>query len=278
MTESETISRLPLEGGATVAPHHDHSDPELYQTMSPESAKGAHAHHEYHGGSSMSRFITPGGTAADNSQPAFPVFHRKFANPSPLGLLAFASSSLLLNLYQANARGVTTPNIILGMAIGVGGMGQTLAGILEWACGNTFAATSFTTYGAFWWMMAWFYMPQFGVIAAYASDPAMFENALGLVMMTWGTVTLLFIIAAHRSSVALLCILVPLMITFYVTAAGYLMQSPHLLRAGGIIGCIMSMSGFYCSLAGLMTPDTSYFLIPVGNLAPRSKNAQQGAS
>ncbi|TYJ58442.1 hypothetical protein B9479_000648 [Cryptococcus floricola] len=267
---TETVPNLAQGGATNTTNRQDHSDPELYQVTSPESAKVAHAHDEYHGGGNMSRFITPGGSAVDNSQPAFPVFHRKFANPSPLGLLSFASSSLLLNLYQANARGVTTPNVILGMAIGVGGMGQTIAGILEWGSGNTFAATTFVSYGGFWWTLAWIYMPQFGIAAAYA-DPAMLENALGLMMMSWGTVTFLFVIAAHRSSVALLCILVPLTITFYVTASGYLMQSAYLLRVGGVIGCIMSMAGFYCALAGLLTPDTSYFMVPVGNLAPRQK-------
>jgi hypothetical protein len=44
---------------------------------------------EYQGtGGQISRFITPGGHPMDNSQPAFPVFHRKFANPAPLGLMS----------------------------------------------------------------------------------------------------------------------------------------------------------------------------------------------
>jgi hypothetical protein len=39
-------------------------------------------------GGQISRFITPGGHPQDTSNPAFPVFHRKFANPSPLGLMS----------------------------------------------------------------------------------------------------------------------------------------------------------------------------------------------
>jgi hypothetical protein len=35
----------------------------------------------------IDRQITPGGNPIDNSQPAFPVYHRRFANPAPLGLL-----------------------------------------------------------------------------------------------------------------------------------------------------------------------------------------------
>jgi len=42
----------------------------------------------YQSGGAISRFITPGGNPVDASQPAFPIYHRKFGNPAPLGLLA----------------------------------------------------------------------------------------------------------------------------------------------------------------------------------------------
>lgn len=40
-------------------------------TMKPESTSN------FQGGGAISRFITPGGNPMDNSQPAFPVFHRE---------------------------------------------------------------------------------------------------------------------------------------------------------------------------------------------------------
>jgi uncharacterized protein len=36
------------------------------------------------------------------------------------------------------------------MALGVGGLTQLLAGMWEFACGNTFGATAFSSYGGFW--------------------------------------------------------------------------------------------------------------------------------
>lgn len=48
----------------------------------------AHTPNYQGGGGAVSRFVTPGGHPEDNSQPAFPVFHRKFGNPAPLGLMA----------------------------------------------------------------------------------------------------------------------------------------------------------------------------------------------
>jgi len=36
---------------------------------------------------------TAGGHVEDRAQPALPVVHRRFANPSPLGLLSFATGT-----------------------------------------------------------------------------------------------------------------------------------------------------------------------------------------
>jgi uncharacterized protein len=57
------------------------------------------------------------------------------------GLFSFASSTLILSLYNVGARGISTPNVIVGMALFVGGLAQLLAGMWEFATGNTFGAS-----------------------------------------------------------------------------------------------------------------------------------------
>lgn len=46
--------------------------------------------------------------------------------------------------------GVNVPNVVVGLALGYGGLVQLLAGMWEFASGNTFAATAFSSYGGFW--------------------------------------------------------------------------------------------------------------------------------
>lgn len=58
-----------------------------------------------------------------------PTEHRKFANPAPLGLSAFALTTFVLSLVNLQARGVTEPNIALSVAYGYGGLVQLLAGM-----------------------------------------------------------------------------------------------------------------------------------------------------
>lgn len=65
----------------------------------------------------------------------------------PLASLRFVGAAFLLSLYTAQARGVTKPNLVLGIALGLGGLGQTLAGILEWASGNTHGVSVITLPG-----------------------------------------------------------------------------------------------------------------------------------
>lgn len=61
---------------------------------------------------------------------------RKFGNPAPLGLCAFALTTFVLSLVNANARNVGVPNIVVGLAYAYGGLIQLLAGMWEMAVGS----------------------------------------------------------------------------------------------------------------------------------------------
>lgn len=58
-----------------------------------------------------------------------PIEHRKFANPAPLGLSAFALTTFVLSAVNLNARNLNQPNIAVPLALGYGGLVQLLAGM-----------------------------------------------------------------------------------------------------------------------------------------------------
>jgi len=72
------------------------------------------------------------------------------ANPAALGLAGFALTTFLLSVH--NAMGVSREPLLVfwGFAIFYGGLAQFCAGMWEFKTGNTFGATAFSTYGAFW--------------------------------------------------------------------------------------------------------------------------------
>jgi hypothetical protein len=58
-----------------------------------------------------------------------PIADRKFANPAPLGLSAFALTTFVLSLINLGTRGIKEPNIVVGAAFAYGGLVQLLAGM-----------------------------------------------------------------------------------------------------------------------------------------------------
>lgn len=57
------------------------------------------------------------------------VENRKFANPAPLGLSAFALTTFVLSLINMGTLGLSEPTIIISLAFGYGGLVQLLAGM-----------------------------------------------------------------------------------------------------------------------------------------------------
>lgn len=62
-------------------------------------------------------------------QPGLYKQNRKFANPAPLGLSAFALTTFVLSLINVNTRNIGSPNIVIALAYGYGGLVQLLAGM-----------------------------------------------------------------------------------------------------------------------------------------------------
>ena len=74
----------------------------------------------------------------------------QIADPGPLGLAAFALTTFVLSLFNIGDRPEALEPVVLPLALFYGGIAQFLAGMWEFRKGNTFGATAFSSYGAFW--------------------------------------------------------------------------------------------------------------------------------
>lgn len=184
------------------------------------------------------------------------------ANPGALGLFSFASTTFALSLYNLQTRGITEPNVVVGMAIFVGGLGQLLAGMWEFPKGNVFGATAFTSYGAFWLSYATILLPGSGILAAF-TDVTELQSALGIYLITWFMVTFFLLIGATRKSVALVVLFAFLDLTFLVLAAAEFTASVPVTKAGGALGVMTAFIAYYIGLSDLLGADGSLTL-PVG--------------
>ncbi|KAI9444582.1 Gpr1 family protein [Lactarius indigo] len=196
----------------------------------------------------------------------------KLGNPGPLGLFSFASTTLILSLYNVHARGIDTPNVVVGMALFCGGLAQLLAGMWEFATGNTFGATAFTSYGAFWLSFATLLIPGSGIGEAYSSsaNPTKEAAAIAIYLTAWAIVTFLFFIATLRRSIGLSLLFCSLTVTFMILAIADYRGDENIGKTGGAFGILTALIAYYCGLAELLTED-DLFTMPLGKHA--SKNA-----
>ncbi|KAK4555089.1 Meiotically up-regulated protein 86 protein [Recurvomyces mirabilis] len=199
---------------------------------------------------------------------------RKFANPAPLGLSAFALTTFLLSLINMGTRGITGPSLVIGAAFAYGGLVQLLAGMWEMAVGNTFGATALSSYGGFWIAVAIILTPGgFEIVssltAADGSEVA-FLDSFGLFLMGWFIFTTLLLICTLRSTVAFFLLFFTLDMAFLLLGIGYLLNgsgAPNgpCITAGGVFGILAAFLAWYNALAGIADPSNSFFLIPVAH-------------
>jgi len=176
------------------------------------------------------------------------------ANPAPLGLCAFALTTFILS--AANAGLFKEAGVVLGMAYFYGGLAQLLAGMWEFRGGNTFGATAFSSYGAFWL--------GFGILIQF--EPALLATApiaVGFFLLGWTIFTGLMFLGTLRTNLALMGVFFFLFLTFLALAIGALGAGPSFNVIGGWLGIITAIVAWYTALAGLLASGKSAFTVPV---------------
>lgn len=210
--------------------------------------------------------LTEGGHVEDRTQPSLPVVHRRFANPSPLGLLSFATGIFLISSFGVHARGIQTPNVMISVLIFFGGICQYLVGIMEFVAGNTFGTAVFMSYGAFNISYSMIYLPGSGIIAAYMDSEGNlspdFQQSIALYLWAWFILSVIYTIAAIRSSWVLFLDLVALDVCLILLATGNMVQSTAVLNAGYAFGYLVAILSYWAGCAGLYAGGTTPFEVP----------------
>jgi succinate-acetate transporter protein len=202
---------------------------------------------------------SPGETRSPSPLPATPP-GGFIADPAPLGLAAFALTTFVLSMTNTGLFHVEP--VVFGLALAYGGIGQFAAGMWEFAKGNTFGATAFASYGAFW--ISFWYLTGHTDLSAAKGDQAAHE--IGLYLLAWGIFTAYMTVAATRVSGAVLAVFVLLTITFVVLAIGEFTTTEGITKIGGWIGVATALAAWYASFAGVTAFTFKRPLVPT---APR---------
>lgn len=172
------------------------------------------------------------------------------ANPAPLGLSAFALTTFVLS--AANAGWFTHAEIVIGLALFYGGLGQVLASMWEFRNGNTFAGAAFASYGGFWLAAGW-----------ALQNHQLLNDGFGYFLLGWALFTFLWFLGTLRTNLALMAVFLFLTLTFLVLAIGALSSSDTWVHIGGYVGILTALLAWYTGAAGMLASTKSPVQLPV---------------
>ncbi|WP_037911011.1 acetate uptake transporter [Actinacidiphila yeochonensis] len=183
------------------------------------------------------------------------------ADPGPLGLAGFAATTFVLSAFNAHLIDQNLLTVVLPLALFYGGLVQLLAGMWEFRKGNTFGATAFASYGAFWLSYAGYVK---WIVATLPASTA--HQATGLYLLVWAIFTVYMTVAALRTNAALLAVFTTLSLTFILLAVGEFAQSTATTKIGGWLGLVTAVLAWYASFAVVTNSTWKRVVVPVGPL------------
>ncbi len=196
--------------------------------------------------------VTP--TAA----PVASGFGAGIADPGPLGLAAFAGTTFFLSMVNSGILPKGIEPGVLGLAFFYGGLAQLLAGMWEFTKGNTFGATAFSSFGAFW-LSFWYLVSK----VAPTLDASVAGKTVGTFLLVWTIFTFYMAIAALRTTGAILSVFVALTLTFLFLTIGAYSGSAGMTKVGGYLGLLTALLAWYTSFAGVVNSTFKRAAMPV---------------
>ena len=179
------------------------------------------------------------------------------ADPAALGLGGFALTTFILSAHNAG----WAPDVVwIGLALFYGGLGQFMAGMWEFRNRNTFGATAFSTYGAFWLALG-----TFALLAVFGKVPeSALPNSLGWFILSFAIFNTYMLFWSLRVNVAVFFVFLTLEATEIVLAVGLLGGAPSIVKLGGYVGVLTAAVAWYASAAVVINNMSSRPVLPVG--------------
>jgi hypothetical protein len=187
------------------------------------------------------------------------VIESPVADPGPLGLAAFAVTTFILSLNNAKITPPELGQLFIPVALFYGGLTQLLAGMWEFKKNNTFGATAFSTYGAFWIALGALKVMENLKVVSYAPSG---KTGVGVFLIAFAIFTLYMWVATFRINWALFIVFTLLEIAFVLLILGDLGYITS--EAGGYVGLATAAGAWYVSAAGVLNPIYKRVLLPLG--------------
>ncbi|KAJ5322676.1 hypothetical protein N7452_010965 [Penicillium brevicompactum] len=197
---------------------------------------------------------------------------KKIANAAPLGLCAFALTSFLTNCINLGVGDVQAAGASVSLALIYGGLVQILVGMWEMAVGNTFGATTFTSFGAAWVSFALTStFESTNAVTDAANATCQNETLTGLINLSWFIFTTLMLLCTLKSSLAMFSLFFFLDMNYLLLGIAHIECSSQgqilmaVQKAGAVCGILAAFSAWWSAFAGVCDPGNGFFTVPLGH-------------
>jgi len=207
-----------------------------------------------------------------------------YGNPSPVALAGFVlcSTPAAMGMLGWQGSGGFMVGAHVGAYFGFGGLLMLLGAIGEWILGNTFPATVFGTFSAFWLNFAITVVPDSGAYGIYSTtdNPAdgmtspQFYATYAFFFVGMTMLNTVYMIASLRTNVAFLGIFVLLVPacgcfsgSFFASSRGDADQAETLQHAGASLILAVSLLGWYIFFSQTLASVEFPFPFPMGDLS-----------
>jgi len=199
--------------------------------------------------------VAPAAKTAAPPASQFPI-----PDPGPIGLAAFAATTLVLSFFNAGLFDAHYKAVVLPMAMIYGGAVQLIAGVLEMFRKNIFGAVAFLSYGAFW-------IAFHGVATTKVDDAGLPAKYVALFLLAFTIFTICMTLITFKTNVGLATVFTLLSITFVLLTIGDFSGVAAIGHAGGYFGLATAIAAWYVCFAGIINATWGRTVLPNKSLA-----------
>jgi uncharacterized protein len=182
----------------------------------------------------------------------------QFGDPAPLGLAALGLTLMIFSMFNSGLLASSGEPVVLGMALAYGGIVQLLAGMWEVRRGNSFGATAFASFGAFW--LSFWLLEQFFIGNIPAGERG---SAVGLYFIAWAIFSVLLWVASTRTTAVVSVMLALLTVSFLLLGIGDAGAHAEIVKVGGWFGLAAAAAALYGAFAGVVNGTYARTLLPL---------------
>jgi hypothetical protein len=183
------------------------------------------------------------------------------ADPGPWAVMAFATTSFILGLYNTHLLGSGSLPIVFPFAFFYGGLIQIIVGILEVQRGNLFGAVVFGTYGPFWVI--------FGAIEIWFARLATAANVASGVsafLAMFAIVTFFFLIASLKTDIVLVAVFALIFAGLVCLSIQWESGVVFWQKAGGWITLAFAVLAWYHAAGDMINFTFKRPVVPLGKI------------